>query len=403
MLRTLIRTSVLLSLPALRTSVLLSLPALLTAQPAEVRLGTPDATWREPFTTITGVRELRDGRVMVSDGRDRTLQLLDFRGGGASPVGRTGAGPGEWGMPTRLHAMRGDSTLMEDPANGRFLLFTPDGRPGATFRIADGSPAALASLVGVEPSGRLILSRERYAATEAAGTAGVIDLLRYDRASGRTETIAQLAMPRGERSGAQTLPGGMLQMFTNLPLAPRDAAAVHPESGVAIVRASGYRVEWLLADGRRVAGPPGPAPRIRVTNAEQEAFLRAQVRPGRITVSGPAPGAAAGGAGSPGAIPRTSAADLRALTNPDMTWPAEKPPFQTGGVLAAPGGRVWVLRSRAHDDAVPRYDVFDAGGRVVQRIVLPAGARVVGFGRGSVYVARTDADDLQHLERHRLP
>jgi hypothetical protein len=68
--------------------------------------------------------------------------------------------------------MPGDSTIMEDALNGRFLLFTPDGRPGSTFRTTEGSPAAAASLVGVDPRGRLIMSRERYGATEAAGDGG---------------------------------------------------------------------------------------------------------------------------------------------------------------------------------------------------------------------------------------
>lgn len=389
--------------PLLRAAAVLAAigPTALAAQPAERPLSTPDATFRDPFTTVSGVRELRDGRVLVADGRDGTLQLIDLRSGASTPAGRRGAGPGEWGAPTRLHAMPGDSTIMEDVPNGRFLLFTPDGRPGPTFRIAEGSPAASASLIGVDPRGNLIMSRERYGATEAAGTAGMVDLLRYDRTTGRTETIAQLVMPRGERSGARSLSGGMLQMFTNLPLAPRDAAAVHPDAGVAIVRATGYRVEWLRADGQRVPGPPGPAPRIRITSAEQEAFLRAQIRPGRIMVSGPFPGAASGGAAP--VVPKMSATELRALTDPDMTWPAEKPPFQTNGVLAAPNARVWVLRSRAHDDPIPRYDVFDADGRVVQHVVLRANSRVVGFGRGSVFVARTDDDDLQHLERYRMP
>jgi len=98
----------------------------------------------------------------------------------------------------------------------------------------------------------------------------VIDVLRFDRSTGRTDSIAQLSMPRGERSGVRSVAGGMLQAFTNLPLAPR-------------------------------------------------------------------------------------------------------------------------------------HDVFDAAGRVVERVVLAPGSRVVGFGRGTVYVARSDEDDLQHLELHRLP
>lgn len=377
--------------------LLLACPIVIAvAQPvAERRLGTPEATAPEPFTTVTGVRELRDGRVLIADGRERALQVVDLASGVVAPVGRQGAGPAEWGVPSRLHAMPGDSTLMEDFTNGRYLVILPDGRPGPTFRLPDHSPARAGTLVGVDPRGRLVITRERPGAAPREPSTGVVDVLAFDRAIGRTDTIAQLAVPRGERSGVRQHAGGMLQAFTNLPLAPRDAAAVSYDGGIAIARADGYRVEWIRSDGRRMAGPSGPAPRIRVTDAEKEAFMRSQIRPGAIVTSGPI-----GGGG--GAVPR-AAADLRAITDPDMTWPAEKPPFQANAVHVAPGGRLWVLRSRAHDDPVPAYDVFDADGRVVERVVLASHARVVGFGRGVVYVARSEDDDLQHLERHRLP
>ena len=89
------------------------------------------------------------------------------------------------------------------------------------------------------------------------------------------------------------------------------------------------------------------------------------------------------------------------MTNPDMIWPAVKPPFLSGAVQIAPDGRVWVLRTRAHDDSIPTFDVFDAVGRVVERVALPKRTRLMGFGAGVVYLARTDDDDLVWLQRVR--
>ena len=40
---------------------------------------------------------------------------------------------------------------------------------------------------------------------------------------------------------------------------------------------------------------------------------------------------------------------------------------------------------------------------LLTRVALSVRTRVAGFGRGVVYVVRIDEDDLQHLERHRLP
>ncbi len=48
------------------------------------------------------------------------------------------------------------------------------------------------------------------------------------------------------------------------------------------------------------------------------------------------------------------------------------------------------------------YDVFDAGGNLVQRVSLPNDRRVTAFGDGGVYVIREDEDDLQWLERYKL-
>jgi hypothetical protein len=64
-------------------------------------LAKPDAEYAEPFTQINGVRELKDGRVIVSDVREKTVQLVDLKAGSAQKIGREGSGPGEYAMPMR--------------------------------------------------------------------------------------------------------------------------------------------------------------------------------------------------------------------------------------------------------------------------------------------------------------
>lgn len=390
--------------------LLLALPTPLVAQSPPLRqLTTPSATFPEPFTTVTGLRALSDGRVLVSDSRDRTVQLLDFKTGAATAVGRQGAGPAEFGTPMRLYPLPGDSTVMPDPQNGRYFVILPDGRPGATFRLSDEQSLNLGSLAGVDAEGRMIFERERPPADRGlmAASSGISDIFRFDRRTGRTDTLAQLAMPAGERSAARVLDGGMIQMSTNLPLAARDLVAVVPLGEPTIVRASPYRVDRAAGSGAWRSGPRAEPSRVRVTQAEREAFVRSQVRPGAIITSG---GAAVGGA--PTGRDRGSASrggavalsgDVSALFSPDMTWPDVKPPFLANSALADWSGRVWVLRTRAHDDPVPTYDVFDRAGRVVMRVAIAPRARVVGFARDAVFIARSDEDDLQHLERHALP
>lgn len=377
--------------------------------PVPVRqLAAPEASFPDGFTTVTGVRELPDGRVIVADSRERTLRTLDLRTGASTAVGREGAGPLEWGMPSRLYAMPGDSTLMSDFSNARYLIILPDGRPGPTFRIPESSPAWNGSLIGVDQRGRLILTRERVVSSDRmAGTSGVVHVIRYDRASSKLDTLAELAVPKGERSGARSMPGGMLLSYTNLPFAGSDAVASMmsvAHGRLAIVRAADYHVDWIDENGRRAAGPKAQPTGIRITAAEKEAFTKAQVRPGAIIVRGagggavPAPGAGGTARGGAVALPPGST-----FGNEEMTWPAVKPPFVANSVFLSTDGRMWAMRSRAHDDSMHTYDVFDASGRVAERVRLPARTRLVGFGKGTVYLARTDDDDLQILERYRMP
>ncbi len=70
--------------------------------------------------------------------------------------------------------------------------------------------------------------------------------------------------------------------------------------------------------------------------------------------------------------------------------------------MFAEDGRLWVKRTVVPGKR-PLYDVIGDSGQLVQRVTFPANTRVVGFGTGHVYVARRDADDLEHLERFLLP
>ena len=379
------------------------IPLLGVAQVATKPLGKPDIEYRQPFTTISGLRELRDGRVIVADSRDKTLQLIDLARGLATPVGRAGAGPGEWGNPTRLYALPSDSTLMTDFSNNRYFIINPDGKPGLTLGVPENGPESSSSLTGIDAMGRMLLVADRRPKGPMDGSVGVADVLRVDRRGRRVDTVATLMQPAGERTAATMMGSGMMRMATNLPLAARDLTAIAGDGRIAIVRTSPYRVEWIGTDGKHVQGPVTVASNIRITDAEREAFTRTQIRPGAILVRGPGGGAtppASSKAGGGGAA-KISSAEIKAMMNPDMTWPTVKPPFLDGAVQIDPNGRVWVLRTRAHDDSIPTFDVFDATGRVTERVTLPKRTKLVGFGRGVVYLARTDEDDLVWLQRVR--
>src|SRR5688572_15351064 len=109
-------------------------------------LSTPLAEFPEGYTSLDGLRELPDGRVLTVERCERLVKLLDLDTGVERQVGRTGAGPGEYRIPGRLLALPGDSTAVYDAGNRRFLVIHPDGKPGRFF---DPIPAVTQSAGGV--------------------------------------------------------------------------------------------------------------------------------------------------------------------------------------------------------------------------------------------------------------
>jgi hypothetical protein len=93
-------------------------------------LAKPDAEFSEPFTQIAGIRELKDGRVVTIDPRDKVIQVVDFRSGSATKLGREGAGPGEYGLPLRLLPLPNDTSGVVDMLNNRILLINPNATVG---------------------------------------------------------------------------------------------------------------------------------------------------------------------------------------------------------------------------------------------------------------------------------
>ena len=89
-------------------------------------LTTADASFPESFSTVRGLRELPDGRVLIADGLGQVLVIVDLDAGTVDTVGRVGGGPREYRMPDRLFALPGDSILLVDLGNGRLTVLDPD-------------------------------------------------------------------------------------------------------------------------------------------------------------------------------------------------------------------------------------------------------------------------------------
>jgi hypothetical protein len=392
-------------------------PASLAAQQLPVRTMTrPVAEFAEPYTSVRGVRELADGRLIVTDNRDKLVQLVDLRTGRASTLGREGSGPNEYQMPTGALPLPGDSTLVPDALNARFLLLGPGGTLAGTWvpAMADapaggggrapqgavmsvgGGPVQIIGARATDAQGRLYMAGPPIAMTpEGPRAADSIPVLRVNRRTMATDTMAWLRPPKGN-TNVNASGGNMSIRIGGGPFAADDGWTVLPDGRVVVVRHGDYHVEVYPATpkGTPVRGTPVRATPLRVTEAEKRAWReeRASTAPVAIAMTrtdGPG-----------GTTTRTAPANL-AQQEPDA-WPDVMPLFQSQQVYTAPDGSIWVGRYRAASDRTPRYDVFDATGKHTGQVVFPARTRIVGFGKGTVYTVRADEDDLQFVQKWTL-
>ena len=388
----------------------LSLTTLLTAAaiaPAAAQaplktLTKADVEYSEPFTSINGIRELRDGRVVVSDMREKTVQVVDLKAGSGTKIGREGSGPGEYALPARLLAMPGDTSIVYDPLNRRFLIVGPDAKPGAFVSYDNEGSGRLRVSLGARFSdarGRLYSVGPNFNIDEngASTSSDSAPILRFDRGTKKTDTLAFIFTPS---TTIRTSGGGnnvSVRAGGGNPFAATDEWAVTQDGRLAVLRVKDYHVDWYAPNGQKTSGPAVAYQKIKVTDLDKKQWRERAATGGNAI-------AITRSVGPGGASTNASVGAPANIQIPEPTdWPEVKPPFVGQAAIAAPNGQIWVLRTRAAADRTPSYDVFDASGRVVSRVALPENTRLLGFGNGTVYLARSDEDDLQYLQRYRLP
>lgn len=382
------------------TTLLLGLGvvALQAQQAPTIPLGRAEATFAEPFTLVSSLRELPGGKVIVVDSRDKVVQLVDMRTGATTKVGREGSGPGEYQFPRSVLAMPNNETFLVDPMQTRFLRIDALGKVVETISYPSGMGPGMQA-VGADVQGRIYWEGSSFGGAGGQlsfgpgsdGNVASVDsvpVIRWDRRANKFDTLTMVKGPQMKVN----LGGGQNSrsvMIRQQPFTARDGWGVAPDGRVAVVRSAPYRVDQVRAAGGLARGPALGMQPLALTERDKQDFLKAQRNAPRMMRT-------VGGNGAAPPAPPEPTAD-------DYEWPATKPFFDAASVRVSPTGELWALRSRPAGDEIPVYDVFGADGRLVRRVTFPAKTRLVGFGDGTIYVARNDEDDLQYLERYRAP
>ena len=324
-------------------------------QPAPRALPPPLWTSVESFSSIGGVRELSDGRLIVLDAKERRIALLGSDGKLSAEIGRQGAGPGEFRFANRHIALPGDTTFVPDQSLRRFLVIDEAGKAVATIPFPEAIASGLISAHSADAEGRLVFA-PYFASRRDDGAPEDAPLLAWSHRTNRVDTIATIRLQRSKKI---PVTGGIATY--NIRYSPADAWLPLSTGEVAILHPEGYREEIIGRGSPNRLGPVTLFDRVRVADEER--------------------------------VPKQVAADI-----PDV-----KPPFWDREPLAGPSGELWSQRSAAFGASERLWDVFDRTATRVRTYALDKSLRIASFGRQAIYVIRTDGDGLEWIEKRPIP
>lgn len=335
-------------------------------QPADIRLPRNAGTELDAdFTTLLSMRELANGRVLLTQRGEPKFVVADFVTRGARPIGRKGKGPGEYELAWSVTPLPNDTTVLCD-FSYRWLMLVSD----SIVRTVPAHDDAVRSLTyacpdGADAAGRMLSRDFRLVGTDAFEDSA--DLTLYDRRRNAKEVITSLRLhaPLTDVPQAVEVPGGGVG-WRRVPLDVAEQGLLFPDGWVAVVRLQPYRVDWRSPEGAWVRGRPLPHTPVPFTQRERDFYAR-----GRTYISS-AP-----------------------------VWPRVVPPYDESGVLhVTPEGMLAINRLPTANNRQGRVDIVDRTGALRAVVMLDERERIIGFGAASVYVVRSDEDDLEYLRRH---
>jgi len=493
-----------------------------TIGPPVRRVATASAVSTEQIGSITSVRELPGGRLLLNDGARRRLVLMDTTLKTIDVVldSLTEVENSYGTRPAAIIPYRADSTLFIDPASYAMLVIDPTGkvvRVRSVPRVEDAGRfggGELGGRSGTDARGRIVYRvPARPGPPLIPPPKGVpyfppepdsAFIVAIDIETRTIDTLGAIRIPKSASTVRRTPTGGFNFYEVVNPLPSTDEWAVLSDGVVAFVRGVDYRVDYRHPDGTWTSSPKLPFDWQRVTEEDKQrmidsvkaeqrrssmgSYVSSMIRwvnqygksypadfkvpegyrvqaglsrdwklppglqfpanyidackPGETPTITPTPEPAGGrpagassaggppdpaGPGRPGgrggppggpsgtpscipspvvvaggnAPPPPTIRETGVMSASDL--PDYRPPFTSGAVRADADGNLWIRTippKPTPGGAV--YDIVSREGGLVDRLQLPPGYSLAGFGQGRVvYLSMRDASGV-HLARVRL-
>jgi len=279
-------------------------------------------------------------------------------------------------------------------------------------------------------------------------------VVRVDLASRVLDTVATFKIPRIDIKVSQGADGRVSVQTTMNPMPVTDDWALLSDGTIAVVRGHDFHVDWIAPDGKVTSSPKLPYEWQRLSDDDKQMVVdsaRAAIEKQRAeaqrlvdgaggpaaffqgggaervmaigTVGGEPPqrGAAAGGAaggaagaqrgagqgegqrgggqGGPGGGPGGGFRIPNVNMIPANELPDYRPPFGQQSALGDLDGNLWVRTTAPSQNGGALYYVISRSNEIIDRIELPQGRILAGFGKGGlIYLGFRDAEAKAYLE-----
>ncbi|MGV3711274.1 MAG: hypothetical protein ACO1Q7_20810 [Gemmatimonas sp.] len=355
------------------------------------------------------------------------------------------------------------SLLVMDP-NGKVSHVMSAPKPGDLRFLASATSGvdAQGNLVYRAP---MIVTRNASSVPSAPGSAPSIppipdssSIVRASFESRMVDTVGRIKTQAGTRTNLVQGPDGKMQATMTInPVSVIDDWAVLSDGSIAFVRGHDYHIDWISPDGKAFSSPKLPFDWKRLTDEDKQALIDSARTAQEKALADAKVAASAGGAngaragaemaamggtmevrmvvqGGPGGPPPTSGggggqsmsfsssgpggpvmmgpgATSMSFTPkiefvPMKEIPDYYPAIRNGAAKADLDGNLWILPTTSARSASGElvYDVVNNKGELFQRVRLPAGRSIAGFGHnGVVYLMSRDAaSGTWSLERTKI-
>ena len=259
------------------------------ADPPIRRIESASAVSKEQIGTITSVRELPDGRVLLNDGARRRLLLMDTTLSTVAVVLDSLAEvENAYGVrPGMLIPYRSDSTLFIDPASLVVIVLDPAARISrvrSVWRVQDlGALNNSNGFPATDAKGRIVYRiGAQPAPPKVAPPRGVpwfpqdpdsAFIVAIDIDTRKLDTLGSIRVPKSQYTVTRSRENGFNFNQVINPLPASDDWAVLPDGVVAFVRAVDLRVDYRDADGSWSSSPKIPFAWQRLSEDDRQRIV----------------------------------------------------------------------------------------------------------------------------------